>query len=412
MIAVVCVAGCYNPSFKDCEVSCASGHGCPADLECKAGMCRLPGAGPTCGSPGDDASGDAIGIDAPPPDAPACWPILPTNYDPCDGTFPAGANAIALDSGTIDTVAGTFTSVTGGSIQICTSYTSTAGATSCLVRAPRFTVNAGANIIITGSLPLLVVADSDITVSGTLEVSNINNDTNCPGTGASGAVAGTTGSGGAGGSYGGAGAEGGTASGFAGGAAGAATGNTAIDPLRMGCPGGLGASGNAATVGRGLRGSGGGAIELSSKTSVVVTGRIHANGGGGGGGGNAGGITSAGGGGGAGGSVLLEAPIVNVANNSEVCAVGGGGGGGGGGTTMAGSGADGNGCNPGLGGQGGTGAGFGGAGGGATIPAARGGDAMNSASSAGGGGGSVGRIRFHAGTLMNVGTVVPAPVTN
>jgi hypothetical protein len=68
VVVGVAIGGCYGPSYKDCDVSCASGHGCPAGLTCdqSLGLCRTAGAGATCGSVTDDAP-DAD-IDAPPID--------------------------------------------------------------------------------------------------------------------------------------------------------------------------------------------------------------------------------------------------------------------------------------------------------------------------------------------------------
>ncbi|MDB4956303.1 MAG: hypothetical protein JWO36_3872 [Myxococcales bacterium] len=45
-------AGCYSPSYSDCEVSCA-GTVCPEGLECRAGSCRTPGATASCGTVSD-----------------------------------------------------------------------------------------------------------------------------------------------------------------------------------------------------------------------------------------------------------------------------------------------------------------------------------------------------------------------
>lgn len=74
-----------------------------------------------------------------------------------------------------------------------------------------------------------------------------------------------------------------------GGVAGMIAGNAELIPLRGGCGGGF------------FGGSGGGAVQLVSRTQIVVRGALAANGRG-----------SPGGGGGSGGGILLEAPIVEV----------------------------------------------------------------------------------------------------
>lgn len=62
--ALLCVAlvatGCYSPSWGDCNVTCASGNGCPDGFECLGGVCRLGGRTGACLAPGDDAGGDGM----------------------------------------------------------------------------------------------------------------------------------------------------------------------------------------------------------------------------------------------------------------------------------------------------------------------------------------------------------------
>lgn len=62
---VVCGFGCYGPSYKDCEVTCATGNGCPSGLTCDdaLGVCRTEGHGVACGTTNEDSAGDG-GIDA------------------------------------------------------------------------------------------------------------------------------------------------------------------------------------------------------------------------------------------------------------------------------------------------------------------------------------------------------------
>ncbi len=110
-----------------------------------------------------------------------------------------------------------------------------------------------------------------------------------------------------GGGFGSPGGSGGTAkrAGFGdapGALGGKVTGNESLIPLRGGCNGGIGYR---------TRGAGGGAIQLVSRTQIVVSGTIAANG------------SWNTGGGGSGGGILLESPIVVVSGG--VVANGGGG---------------------------------------------------------------------------------------
>lgn len=52
LVPLLLVVGCYSPSYRDCEVTCASGQ-CPAGLRCDNGVCRLPGMTGACGTTGD-----------------------------------------------------------------------------------------------------------------------------------------------------------------------------------------------------------------------------------------------------------------------------------------------------------------------------------------------------------------------
>jgi hypothetical protein len=75
-VTLVICAGCYSPSYRDCEVTCA-GNVCPSGLMCENGMCRVPGAaGLPCGSLDDARTDDTMVVDDAPSDAPAVvnWP--------------------------------------------------------------------------------------------------------------------------------------------------------------------------------------------------------------------------------------------------------------------------------------------------------------------------------------------------
>jgi hypothetical protein len=170
------------------------------------------------------------------------------------------------------------------------------------------------------------------------------------------------GGGGGGGGFGGTGGDGGTASG-AGGAGGGPCGDATLAPLIGGSGGGGGAG--SSSGGRG-GGGGGGALQLVSRTLVMIepTAKMHASGGDGSGSGHGGG------GGGAGGAILLEAPIVIAMGIVEV--------------------------NGGLGGAAPSGAGGSGASGGSMI----GGSGSTGSGAGGGGGGGGGRIRINGAGVM------------
>lgn len=186
----------------------------------------------------------------------------------------------------------------------------------CVVRASTVQVAAGSTVSITGERALAVVADGDLIIEGTLDVS-ANVIRSGPGGGGieSGGVAtATTGGGGAG--FAGGGGSGGSTS--IGGAAnsGEAQSNP-LAPLRGG-----------ARAGGEFGGGGGGALlVISCRGAIRISGLVDAGGGGGrGGAGNQTSIVVGGFGGGAGGTVVLQGVSIEV--TGEVFANGGGGGGG------------------------------------------------------------------------------------
>jgi len=171
-----------------------------------------------------------------------------------------------------------------------------------------------ADVKITGSNAFALVSNGDVHVGAVFAASAVGfaagpggfNSGACRGGDQVVIARGLSGAGGGG--FGLSGGKGGTAvngNGTApGGAAGSATGNATLVPLRGGCDGGK--------VG-GTFAGGGGAIQLVSRTAIVVSGVVAANGSG---------IT----GGGSGGGILLEAPRIDVSGG--VVANGGGGAGG------------------------------------------------------------------------------------
>ena len=183
-----------------------------------------------------------------------------------------------------------------------------------------------------------------------------------------------SGGGGGGGAFGGEGASGGLGQSSndpvtiaAGGAPTLACGTAELIPLAAGSGGGSGGDGNGGWSGW-PGGGGGGAIQISSGSSMTISGSILANGGDGF---HTNTPTNQGGGGagGSGGGILLEAPTLSISG------------------TIAVDGGDGATSNAGIGGTGGTGN---------SVDGNDGTDAIASGTGGAGGGGGAGRVRLHA----------------
>jgi hypothetical protein len=280
------------------------------------------------------------------------------------------------------------------------------------------------DVTVTGTRPLIIVAYHDAAVTGSIDlgahgrVAGPGAAVIGPGLGGPGDsfVASPEGdrisSGGGGAGHGSPGAPGGTQSEAAPpGAAGTVYGAQPSDPLIGGAPGGLGGDGSAA-FDIGAPGAGGGALQISSATSISITGPHIAAGGGGGAG--AGGSQAGGGGGGAGGEIFLEAPSLTVASILAANGGGGGAGGSGAGGPQSTAGADGAiGATPAPGGTGvvqGSDGGAGAAGQAGSFADAQPGVGGNS--KGGGGGAGAGRIwlRYSAATPpVTTGAVISPP---
>lgn len=258
----------------------------------------------------------------------------PIHLDPCDpppingalvidadATYDTDSNELALDSGTLepDTIV----------LQDLEPNVR-------VLFVADLDITDGATLSITGSMPLLLASNDSVDVAGALSVAADldtgaagSDPANCalgppePGENDSGGAGG-----GGGGGFQGTGGDGGDGNddngGSNGGGGGAAVGLTPATP-RGGCSGADGGEGSNATFG--LGGAGGGAIQVSARNRIAVTGTGAINAGGGGGGG-AQGSDCGGGGGGSGGYVRLDAPDVDVLETAAVAANGGGGGGG------------------------------------------------------------------------------------
>jgi hypothetical protein len=303
------------------------------------------------------------------------------------------------------------TTINTDTSNLCVAY-SKGGGTYCVVSGVDLVM---ANVRVTGSKPLVLIATDRITISGVLDVASHTatasrgpgtDPTACdyglpPGNGSNPETRG-----GAGGSFGGSGGRGGlrngqppaTDSGVPGAPA------TIAPPavLRGGCHGQNGYGPGAA-----LGGFGGGAVYLVAGMTIDVASAAAINASGAGGNGGPGNTPKGGAGAGSGGMIVIEAPTVNIAG--RVFADGGGGGEGGGTNNPGNYGYESDGTARAPGGNGGAGnGGDGGAGSYGTNLSGIDGN-NNGADSGGGGGGGAGVIWLHAPAGTQSGIVSPAP---
>ena len=355
---------------------------------------------------GDDVPNEAGIIDAEidaPPDAFDDKCFGSGTFYVCLAAPPTGNRA--LGSGTFDTTACTGTGrekAMIGTQQVC------------VVSGATLTVGMTTTVAAGGTLPLVFVAETMITITGTVDASSVINTNGtlnlgpganapaCNSTGINGAADGNGGGGGAGGTFGTKGGDGGDGAVVASGGL-ATTPPTKANVLRGGCPGGVGAGGTSNAT----QGPGGGAVYFVTRGTIMVTGTINASGGGGG----AGLATNGGGGGGgSGGMIVFHAMTLNVAATAVVVSNGGGGGGGtnNGGAT---GGGDPDPLMPLAPALGSTAAGAGestGGNGAAGNVAATAGGAQGAGG--GGGGGGLGLTRVLRGGMPALGMFSPAPV--
>jgi hypothetical protein len=407
-LAGCAVAGCfYSPDPRDCAVSCGPGGACPSGTSCAEGVCRVPGAGgacelAACSDPDRDRA---------------------TNFDPCE-LRPVEGDWIVTADGEYATDTGTGGGgaagvlVTSGSVPLR------------VVHVARFEVRAGATLTIGSAdrrddVPLLIVAES-ATIAGTIRVL-AGRDRECAAAPAP-TQASQSASGGTGGGFGGTGGSGGGNTVVPIPGPSPRSGDAPLAPLRGGCSGRAGGVPTGTIVPPTAASSGGtgaGALQISARDTIEVTGTINANGAGG----SAGiaysagcsnlGCRLGGGGGGSGGGVFLEASTIHLQPTARICANGGGGGGGsstqGNSVHVADPTPEGEcaevaargGRAPDLakeafGGDGGYGAAVDG------LDAAT--NSANSNTGGGGGGGGAGRIRLRAGLVpIEIGAVVSPP---
>jgi hypothetical protein len=392
-----------------------------AGLACTVAACSFhDGVVPGDGTMTGDGSGSAI-------DGGPCVSWQALNVDPC--AAPLGTPAPLQLSPGVYTLNADDATVTGdASLTLPGALVVQAnGPMARVINVTSLDIAANANVLVTGTHPVIFVVHGDAAIAGSLIASartDADTATKVAGPGGDGATAcaigvadsggGTSGMGGGGGGGGGGygddgadGTDGSDPSHGAHGGHGKANGVAAITPLRGGCPGGAG--GADAVVGGPAQGRGGGALEITALGTISVTGTLAA---GGSGGATFSGTHTGGGGGGAGGAILLDGDTAIVLDTAKLCANGGGGGEGGqilstsaGGQPAA--------CAPlpALGGAINGDGGDGGDGGYAGTAAVKGGPAKNGAGG-GGGGGSFGRIRVHGRTMRTVNAsaiVTPLP---
>jgi hypothetical protein len=383
---VACVAGCF-PS-RSGDFVCQKNTDCPSDRTCDRGFCVL---GSSDASPGDDGSHfDCSGFDT-------------RHFMGCAIPMPTGPLAL-MTAGkyTLDTSAGTLLDPSNTPVTMATGMIDSGR----VISVESFSLGTGVTLRVTGSTPLVVASWSTITVDGVIDMSSsiangtgagANASTCATRTGGNGNDNNSGAGGGAGGGFQDVGGRGGNGNGNnnGGGTPGALI---AMPLLAGGCAGGNGGTGQ---VTGGLGGAGGGAIQLTSKGTLDVTGTIHAGGSGGHG---ALAQDAGGGGGGGGGMIGLDGTTVTVHAGAILAANGGGGGGGSeqsnsqdgkDATANATQAAGGVGNNAGDGGKGSAGA---------TLKGAQGVDSPNHGG--GGGGGAAGFIVVHGTATVETGTTV------
>lgn len=351
-----------------------------------------------------------------------------------------GATAPPTSCGTLTLNGGSFntTTCTVAQLPACVGkLVSQGGVMHCVLAFNGLTIGAN-GATVKGDKPLVILASGKVVITGLLDAS-ASGSTAGPGGSAGGVPVGSTGSdhgsgqgggkhcgctntaglhddcGGGGGGYGTAGGNGGEEDGGCGApgsAGGQPYGNPSLVPLLGGSGGASGHNENIVGITLGTGGGGGGAVQISSQSTIRIDGAISAGGAGGGQG--VGSLSAAGGGGGSGGAVLLEA--AQLLGSGWVAVNGGGGGGG----------AEGGTAQPGevgkpdstvaAGGAAGGAAGAGGDGSAGNIAAKDGADRPASEGGAGGGGGGRGRIRLNKYTgsialktsgVVSNGTLVP-----
>ena len=339
--AVLALAGCRVTGHFQCEQSeqCVGQGG--AVGACVSGSCAFTDSGCVSGWRYDDSADEEVAGECIGESAPAnCEAWTSAYFKPCGLPMPLGDLRVSANGYIYDTDRGVF--IGGPELNHSSiAFAQEDGTVARIMSVSSFTVDPGVRIRLLGTMPLIVASWGEITMAGRIDVdSNAggfrgpgSNSPKCAGaaTGEPGNASGGSGGGGGGG-FGAAGGTGGTADIEDTGVAGGAGGGAAAMPARYvrgGCSGGPGGPiGPSAmtpltptTAAPG--GAGGGALLLSARTKLTLSGTIDAGGAGGiGGPGNEAGA----GGGGSGGFLGLESPMVIITATGVAVANGGGGG--------------------------------------------------------------------------------------
>ena len=384
-------------------------------IVCVVGCSFTPGAVSGNGDASDATSDVPTDTSGDVPQGCTAWTVTPSGLDPC--ATPAPSGPLDLCSGgsfELSTDDGLINGATGPANTLLTSVTPNVR----VVAVTNLSVCTGTSLHIVGVYPVAFVVHGGADIDGTINVSawfdtsaavwnaGPGGETACTsGTGSAGTASNDGAGGGAGGGFGGGGGGGGPGDVVAG-VGGPGSEGSSLVPLRGGCAGGLGGTGD--NTARGVRGRGGGAIQIAARDMIEITGTIRASGSGGGGGF---GSDCGGGGGGAGGAILLESAIVSA--TGALCANGGGGGGGasdGGSFAPGGAGALGT-CALSAAMEGSAGSGGGSAGGKGGFGATAAESGNGGSEGGGGGGGGVGRIRVRASGAPTLSGTITPPAT-
>ncbi|MCA9679681.1 MAG: choice-of-anchor D domain-containing protein [Myxococcales bacterium] len=282
-----------------------------------------------------------------------CLDVEPSNgyYSYLEGS--EAAPALTFDSNTCSAEGACGINTDTGVIQLGQNTAPMTGTLDAAVRIYSLSsLRIEGTVKVTGASALAFMVNGDVTITGTLDIS-ADGATGGPGAASgAGCVGGSTSSAtipnagaGGGGRYFSGRNGGNTGTGTAGGQSGSGGSSETPIPLAGGCGGGTTAVGNGPGAARAYGGGGGGAVQITSRGTIAVTGNgvIDASGGGGrstdspiapadyGGGGGAG----------AGGSILLEGNVVAVDGAGVVLSTKGGGGAGVGSHNLPAHGADG-----------------------------------------------------------------------
>jgi hypothetical protein len=303
--------------------------------------CSFDSSGVGPDSPGGDGSiGPLADADPLQPDgssadsATVCGGFTAAHFDACAIGDPSLAIDLAM-SGTYryDTDNGTLTDPMGSLVPHQSEVIDQGGTFARLVSIESLKLRSPATLRGQGGLPLIIASWNEIEIEGTIDFDSLRGAS--PGAGANpiqcetgGAQRGENdtsgGAGGGGGGFGGDGGDGGDGDGdntlSTGGSGGIGLGQ-APTIVRGGCPG---AAGGDVLSPAAPSSNGGGAIQLTARTTLVVSGSIFAGGAGGLGGPQN--SRCGGTGGGSGGFIGLQAPTIALTDNAQLTANGGGGG--------------------------------------------------------------------------------------